>query len=275
MMIELKQVSYQYPHSNPEANTLSAINLTIKNGEWVTLLGSNGSGKSTLVKTFNGLIQPDSGEIIINDTLLTSETIHHVRRQIGMVFQNPDNQFVGSTVESDIAFGLENIGMDHTKMHQRVEEVLRFVGLWDLRHNPPESLSGGQKQRTAIASALVSSPQILVLDEATSMLDPEGRKHIMTLIQRIRQEQNLTIVAITHNIEESLLSDRIILMHQGEILQSGTPEEIFYQKDLLFEIGLDIPIYEKINHQLKELGINTPGHLITRESLMNWLWTFN
>lgn len=274
-MIELKQVSYQYPHSNPETNTLNDINLIIKTGEWVTLLGSNGSGKSTLVKTFNGLIQPDSGEIRINDTLLTSEKIHHVRRQIGMVFQNPDNQFVGSTVESDIAFGLENIGMDHTQMHHRVEEVLRFVDLWDLRNNPPESLSGGQKQRTAIASALVSSPQILILDEATSMLDPEGRKHIMSLLQRIRREQNLTIVAITHNIEESLLSDRIILMHQGEIIQSGTPEEIFSQKDLLFELGLDIPVYEKINLQLKQLEINTPDHLITRESLMNWLWTFN
>ena len=273
-IIEMTDVSFRYTEENPEL-ILDNINLSIQKGEWITIIGPNGSGKSTLTKAMNGLILPNEGKIVIDGTEMNEENLWSVRRKIGMVFQNPENQFVGASVEDDVAFGLENIGMARDEMKIRVKDALLRVDMWDLADRQPANLSGGQKQRAAIAGIIASRPEIIVLDEATSMLDPLGRQIVFETIKDIKEEDNLTIISITHDINEALESDRIIVMEEGKIIAIGTPEEIFAYGEHLLDLGLEMPFSETLKASLREVGFPVPEEYLTDERMMEWLWTYN
>lgn len=273
-IIEMTDVSFRYTDESPDW-ILNNVSLSIQKGEWITLIGPNGSGKSTLTKAMNGLIIPNQGKINIGGTEMTAENLSEVRRKIGMVFQNPENQFVGATVEDDVAFGLENIGMPRDEMKVRVKDALERVHMWDLADRQPVNLSGGQKQRVAIAGVIASRPDIIVLDEATSMLDPHGRQVVFDTIKEIKQEDDLTIISITHDINEALESDRIFVMEQGQIIQTGSPEEIFTYGEKLIDMGLEVPFSEILKASLKKVGFPVPDEYLTEERMMEWLWTYN
>ena len=273
-IIEMTDVSFRYTEENPEL-ILENINLSIQKGEWITIIGPNGSGKSTLTKAMNGLILPNEGKIVIDGTEMNEENLWSVRRKIGMVFQNPENQFVGASVEDDVAFGLENIGMARDEMKIRVKDALLRVDMWDLADRQPANLSGGQKQRAAIAGIIASRPEIIVLDEATSMLDPLGRQIVFETIKDIKEEDNLTIISITHDINEALESDRIIVMEEGKIIAIGTPEEIFAYGEHLLDLGLEMPFSETLKASLRAVGFPVPEEYLTDERMMEWLWTYN
>ena len=273
-IIEMTDVSFRYTEENPEL-ILENINLSIQKGEWITIIGPNGSGKSTLTKAMNGLILPNEGKIVIDGTEMNEENLWSVRRKIGMVFQNPENQFVGASVEDDVAFGLENIGMARDEMKIRVKAALLRVDMWDLADRQPANLSGGQKQRAAIAGVIASRPEIIVLDEATSMLDPLGRQIVFETIKEIKEDDDLTIISITHDINEALESDRIIVMEDGKIIAIGTPEEIFAYGERLIDLGLEMPFSETLKASLSEVGFPVPEEYLTDERMMEWLWTYN
>lgn len=273
-IIEMSNVSFRYTEDQP-AMILNDVSLSIPKGTWVTLIGPNGSGKSTLIKAMNGLVVPNSGRIVIDGVEMTEDNLWEVRRKIGMVFQNPENQFVGATVEDDVAFGLENIGMDRDEMKVRVQEALERVGMWELREREPANLSGGQKQRVAIAGILASRPDVIILDESTSMLDPRGRQEVFQTIKEIKEEDNLTVISITHDISEALESHQIYVMDQGQIVDDGTPEEIFSYGEKLIDLGLDIPFSERLKASLKNIGFPVPGEYLTKERMMEWLWKYN
>lgn len=243
--ISLQNIFYRY-NTNIEDFVLNDVSLTIDKGEWITLIGANGSGKSTLVKTLNGLNVPQEGEVVIDGLELNDENIWTVRQKVGMVFQNPDNQFVGSTVQDDVAFGLENIGLPREEMIHRIDDALERVEMEDYRQIEPARLSGGQKQRVAIAGILALRPEIIVLDEATSMLDPKGRAEVLETVQIIKEESNVTVISITHDINEAARADRIFVMEQGQIKHVDTPEEIFKLGDELIDLGLNVPFGEQL-----------------------------
>ena len=267
-------MSFRYGEDQ-KLNALNNISLDIQEGEWITLIGPNGSGKSTLTKVMNGLIVPDAGDVVIDGITLDKKTLYEARKKIGMVFQNPENQFVGSTVEDDVAFGLENLFMPREKMLIRVKESLERVGMWEFANRAPVNLSGGQKQRVAIASIIASKPQIIVLDEATSMLDPQGREEVLATIKEIKEEDNLTIISITHDINEAVESDRIIVMNEGQIVDQGVFEEISTYGDQLLELGLEVPFSESLKQALQEQGFNVPEKYLTDEEMMEFLWTYS
>ena len=273
-IIEMTDVSFRYTEENPEL-ILNQVSLAIEKGEWITIIGPNGSGKSTLTKAMNGLIIPNQGKIVIDGTEMNQENLWSVRRKIGMVFQNPENQFVGATVEDDVAFGLENIQMPRDEMKIRVKDALERVDMWDLADRQPANLSGGQKQRAAIAGVIASRPEIIVLDEATSMLDPLGRQIVFETIKEIKEEDDLTIISITHDINEALESDRIVVMEKGEIVAVGTPKEIFAYGEHLIDLGLEVPFSETLKTSLREIGFAVPDEYLTDERMMEWLWTYN
>lgn len=270
-LIELKNISFKYYGQEQEA--LKQVSINIEPGEWVALIGHNGSGKSTLAKTINGLIKPTSGEIKIQGELLTDDNVWENRRMVGMVFQNPDNQFVGSTVEDDVAFGLENQGVPRDEMVKRVDSALKKVRMSEFKTKEPARLSGGQKQRVAIAGVVASAPQVIILDEATSMLDPEGRRDVIETIRALKEEMNLTVISITHDIDEASYANRVIVMESGKLIHEGTPEEIFSHGHSLIEMGLDVPFPEKLKADLKEAGIDVPSEYLSKEGLVDWLWT--
>ena len=257
-IIEMTDVSFRYIEENPRL-VLDNVSLTVQKGEWITIIGPNGSGKSTLTKAMNGLVIPISGQIVIDGTEMNSENLWAVRRKIGMVFQNPENQFVGATVEDDVAFGLENLGMPRDEMKVRVKDALDRVQMWDLADRQPANLSGGQKQRAAIAGTIASRPDIIVLDEATSMLDPLGRQIVFETIKEIKEEDDLTIISITHDINEALESDRIVVMEEGKIVTIGKPEEIFAYGEKLIELGLEMPFSETLKASLEKVGFPVPN----------------
>ena len=229
-------------------------------GEWIAIVGHNGSGKSTMAKLMCGLLFPEKGEVRIKRDVLTEENLWGIRSQIGMVFQNPDNQFVGATVQDDVAFSLENNGVPYEVMVQRVRESLEQVKMAQFMNHEPHHLSGGQKQRVAIAGALAMHPQILILDEATSMLDPQGRDEVLKIVQALRKEIGLTVLSITHDLEEALLADRIIFMNDGKKYAEGTPSEIFALGDQLVQFGLDLPFAMKMTKLLQAHGVQLAGH---------------
>lgn len=252
---------------------LKDVSFSLYEGEWVSIIGQNGSGKSTLAKLLNGLFLPEAGTITVNDSMvLSEETVWDVRKQIGMVFQNPDNQFVGTTVQDDVVFGLENIGMPREQMIERLEQALRLVRMEDFLNDEPHSLSGGQKQRVAIAGVLALQPSILILDEATSMLDPQGRREVVETVRQLVNQKGITVLSITHDLEEAAQSDRVIILNKGEILEEGTPEKIFKSSHMLQEIGLDVPFSVKIAELLKRNEIILQNTHLTMESLVNELW---
>ena len=271
-IIELRNVTFSYSEEDARP-ALNNVSLTIQQGEWIAIIGPNGSGKSTLAKTINGLIEANSGEVIIEGIPLNAETVWDVRKKIGMVFQNPDNQFVGSTVQDDVAFGLENVGIPREEMVKRVADAVAAVNMADFMDKEPARLSGGQKQRVAIAGIVALSPDIIILDEATTMLDPEGRHEVIETIQEIKQKENLTVISITHDIDEAAKANRIFVMEAGQLKRIGTPEEIFSLGKEIIDIGLDIPFPEKLKYQLKRQGLEVPEEYLTEEGMVSWLWT--
>ena len=271
-IIELENIHYRY-HEDDAREALAGVSLEIRRGEWLAIIGHNGSGKSTLAKVMNGLIEANTGSVVVNGKTLTAETVFDARRTVGMVFQNPDNQFVGTTVEDDIAFGLENIGLPREEMLERVTKVLEMVKMSEFRTKEPARLSGGQKQRVAIAGVTALEPEVIILDEATSMLDPKGRLEVISTIQKLHKEKKITVISITHDLDEAAQADRVVLMEQGQIQQIGTPKEIFKLGSKLVEKGLDVPFAEKLVEALRERGINVPEEYLDEEGLVEWLWT--
>ncbi|MGL4389914.1 MAG: energy-coupling factor ABC transporter ATP-binding protein [Carnobacterium maltaromaticum] len=271
-IIKLDDISYKY-HPNEEVEALKNVSLSIEKGEWVAIIGHNGSGKSTLAKTINGLLAPTNGTVTVGNQLLTEETVWDVRRMVGMVFQNPDNQFVGSTVQDDVAFGLENSGVPRDEMVKRVTDAIDKVKMSDFIEKEPARLSGGQKQRVAIAGVVALRPDIIILDEATSMLDPQGRQEVLATVKAIKEEENLTVISITHDIDEAASANRILVMKNGQLIREGTPQEIFSFGDELIEMGLDLPFPEKLKSVLKKRNIDVPKDYLTEEGMVDWLWT--
>lgn len=272
-IISIENLKFQYP--NQDNVILNDISFDIFKGEWIALIGHNGSGKSTLARLIDGLLKPLSGEIIVDNINLNYDTLWDVRAKIAMVFQNPDNQFVGADVMRDIAFGLENRGIPREEMIVRVNEALKLVNMEKFAEHDPSHLSGGQKQRVAIASAIALEPEIIILDEATSMLDPEGRIELINLINKLRKEKNFTVISITHDIDEATLADRVLVLNDGKIITQGSPAEVFYNINEMNTLGLDIPYPQKIANELKKRGYKVPNKYLTRSELIDWLCQLN
>ncbi|MGT2744139.1 energy-coupling factor ABC transporter ATP-binding protein [Streptococcus phocae subsp. phocae] len=269
-IIELKNVTFKY-NQEQEDYTLNHVSFNVKKGEWLSIIGHNGSGKSTTVRLIDGLLEADSGHIFVDGDLLSEENIWEIRRKIGMVFQNPDNQFVGATVEDDVAFGLENKGVPHDNMAEAVTQALNLVGMASFKEREPSRLSGGQKQRVAIAGAVAMKPMIIILDEATSMLDPKGRLELIQTIQSIRKQYDITVISITHDLDEVALSDRVLVMKNGQVESASTPEQLFSRGDELINLGLDIPFTTSVINMLKEEGYAIQDTYLTEKELENKL----
>ncbi len=252
-VIEVKNLNFGY---DKDESVLKDVSFAINKGSYVSLVGHNGSGKSTLAKLLIGLLSPNSGEIILFDEKVTNKNVRQLRNRIGLVFQNPDNQFIGATVEDDIAFGLENKRVKHEEMNNIIQEFAKKVGMIDYLQKEPSRLSGGQKQRVAIAGALALSPEIIIFDEATSMLDPKGKSEIRELVLAMRKANpDLTILSITHDIEEAYLSDEVIIISHGQIIKQGKPEEILSKRDELNALNLEMPFILDLTDKLEKAGI--------------------
>lgn len=268
-MIELKNVSFRYDKTVEEYQ-IDTVSFHVKQGEWLSIVGHNGSGKSTVVRLIDGLLEAESGEIYVDGKQLTRETIWEIRSKIGIVFQNPDNQFVGATVEDDVAFGLENQGIPREEMLQRVEKAIEQVGMLEFKDREPSRLSGGQKQRVAIAGIIALRPTIIILDEATSMLDPEGREDLMAVMRKLQKKFQLTIISITHDLSEIALSDRTLVFQKGKLESSMTPRELFSRNDLN-EIGLDKPFSKQVQESLSS-HFPLKQDYLTESELLDQLW---
>lgn len=263
-VIVFKNVSFQY--QSDASFTLKDVSFNIPKGQWTSIVGHNGSGKSTIAKLMIGIENVKSGEIFYNNQTITDDNFEKLRKDIGIVFQNPDNQFVGSIVKYDVAFGLENHAVPHDEMHRRVGEALKQVDMLERADYEPNALSGGQKQRVAIASVLALNPSVIILDEATSMLDPDARQNLLDLVRIVKSEHNITIISITHDLSEAMEADHVIVMNKGTVYKEGTAIEIFDHAEELTTIGLDLPFPIKINQML--------GHqtsFLTYEGLVNQL----
>ena len=269
-IIEIKDLAFRY-QMNQEHYGVNHVSFHVKRGEWLSIVGHNGSGKSTTVRLIDGLLEAESGEIWIDGDLLTPENVWEKRRKIGMVFQNPDNQFVGATVEDDVAFGLENQGISLDQMQKRVTEALSLVGMEEFHKKEPARLSGGQKQRVAIAGVVALRPDILILDESTSMLDPEGRLELIKIVQEIRKDHQMTVISITHDLEEVSMSDRVLVMKKGQVESTSSPRELFSRSDI-DKIGLDQPFVNQLRQSLRESGLNLPDLYMTEDELEEALW---
>lgn len=259
LAVQVKHLNYSY---TGEVDALKDVSLDIERGKFISVVGHNGCGKSTLAKLLIGLYKPtnEEAEILIDGLPLNKKTLSSIRQHMALVFQNPDNQFIGATVEDDIAFGLENRCVKHMDMQGIIDEVAKEVGMIDYLKKEPSMLSGGQKQRVAIAGALALNPDIIIFDESTSMLDPKGKKDIRELILKMREKnRDLTIISITHDIEEAYESDEVIVMSKGEIVSSGSPKEVLNNKTLMQEAGLDIPFILQLKEKLNERGVDVPS----------------
>ena len=269
-IIEVQHLKYKYDN-HVDDYILKDVTFHVKQGEWLSIVGHNGSGKSTTIRLIDGLLEAESGEIIIDGDELTLENVWEKRRHIGMVFQNPDNQFVGATVEDDVAFGLENQGMDYQTMFDRVQEALDIVGMQDFKEREPARLSGGQKQRVAIAGVVALRPDIIILDEATSMLDPEGRLELIQTVKKIKDQHGMTVISITHDLDEVALSDRVLVMKEGQVESTSTPSELFSRADLE-DLGLDEPFTNQVKATLLNSGFQLPKRYLTEKELQDYLW---
>lgn len=265
-LIKLENISFKYPAYENEGDLFAVndVSFEINEGEFVAILGHNGSGKSTTAKLINMVLTPDRGRIFIEGTEITNKNItdndiFEVRKKIGMVFQNPDNQIVATIVEEDVAFGPENLGVKPKEIRKRVDEALQIVGMTEYARHAPHKLSGGQKQRVAIAGIIAMKPKCIIFDESTAMLDPIGRKEVMNTILRLNKEEGITIILITHYMNEAIQADRVIVMKNGEVFMQGTPNEVFTRPDDLTEVGLEVPQSIELVHRLnKELGFDIP-----------------
>lgn len=273
-IITVNNLFFKYD-SNQTHYQLENVSFHVKQGEWLSIIGHNGSGKSTTVRLIDGLLEAESGQIIIDGQELTEDNVWELRHKIGMVFQNPDNQFVGATVEDDVAFGLENKGIPLKDMKERVDQALDLVGMSEFKMREPARLSGGQKQRVAIAGAVAMRPQVIILDEATSMLDPEGRLELIRTIRAIRQKYNLTVISITHDLDEVALSDRVIVMKNGKVESTSTPKALFGRGNCLISLGLDVPFTSRLMAELAANGLDIGTEYLTEKELEEQLWELN
>ena len=256
-VLEVKDLTFSYEKDSPLV--LKGVNLEIEEGSFTAVLGHNGSGKSTLAKHFNGILLPNGGTVYACgiDTADESKLID-IRKNVGMVFQNPDNQLIATVVDEDVAFALENLGVAHDEMVRRVDEALDAVGMGEYKHHAPHRLSGGQKQRVAIAGIIAMKPRCIIMDEPTAMLDPKGRKEVMATIKRLRDENNVTVVLITHYMDEAVLADRVVVMDEGRVLVDGTPEYVFQNVGLLHSVSLDVPQAAELMYKLRAHDIKVP-----------------
>lgn len=269
-IVQGEEINFSYDEEGPRV--LQDVSFTIERGKWIAIVGHNGSGKSTLAKLMIGLYLPTDGSLKMFGEDYTEENVWNIRERIGVVFQNPDNQFVGTTVQDDVAFSLENRGVPYEQMRERVMEVLRQVSMDQFLDAEPHHLSGGQKQRVAIAGAIALHPELLILDEATSMLDPQGREDVMRTVTELKDTTDVTVISITHDLEEVLLADEVLVMNEGKLLFQTTPEEMFRHGKQLEEIGLDLPFTLRLANLLKREEINV-AHELTEEKLVEQLWT--
>jgi energy-coupling factor transport system ATP-binding protein len=270
-ILSVEKLYFRYPNQSDYA--VQNVTFQVERGEWLAIVGHNGSGKSTIAKLLIGLLKPESGVIKLFHHVLDEQTVWEIRRRVGMVFQNPDNQFVGTTVEDDVAFALENNGIPRDEMVKRVHEAIRQVRMEEFLYHEPHHLSGGQKQRVAIAGILALRPDIIILDEATSMLDPKGRQEVLETVRDLNKKQRITVLSITHDLEEVAKADRVIVMNKGEIMTEGTPKQIFMLGTKLERIGLDLPFAVKMRDRLKQSGIPLTQSYFTIEELVEELWT--
>lgn len=272
-MLCADQVTFRYREAGK--NAVDGLSLSIKRGEFVAVLGANGCGKSTLAKHFNAILLPTSGQVLIEGiSTEQEENLMQLRQKVGMVFQNPDNQIVATVVEEDVAFALENLGVEPAVMRERVDEAMKLAGIYQYRDKAPHHLSGGQKQRVAIAGVLAMQPDCLILDEATAMLDPVGRDKVMRTVHRLNRECGITVAAITHYMEEAATADRVIVMSEGKIVMEGTPKEVFSQVDKLRELHLDVPQSTELCHEMTRAGMPMPDDVIDVESCAEELYRF-
>ena len=270
--IEVKNVGFQYAKSEERDSALKRISFSIEKGEFVSLVGKNGCGKSTLAKLLNGLFEPSEGTVLVTGVDTSNEdTIFEVRSKAGMVFQNPDNQMVATIVEDDVAFGPENLGVEPSEIVKRVDDSLAAVGMTEYKTATASRLSGGQKQRVAIAGVLAMKPEILILDEATSMLDPDGREDVMSVVKKMN-EDGITVINITHDMSEVALSQRVIALKEGEIIFDGTPKALFDSAEILKRANLDLPPVGKLKRTLVESGIKIEGDTLDEDELAEEIW---
>ncbi|WP_270642112.1 energy-coupling factor transporter ATPase [Paraclostridium sordellii] len=268
-IVSVKDISFEYVTEDSRFKAIDDLSLNVKQGEFVVVIGHNGSGKSTLSKNLNAILMPTKGDIYI-DGLNTKdeEYLWDIRQTAGMVFQNPDNQIVATIIEEDVAFGPENLGIEPIEIRKRVKEALTSVGMYELRDRQPHLLSGGQKQRVAIAGIIAMKPKCIIFDEATAMLDPSGRKEVMKTIKRLNKEENITIMHITHFMEEAVDADRVIVMKKGKKVLEGTPKEVFSKVDKLKRIGLDVPYMTELSKELKEEGLDINDDILTVDEMV-------
>lgn len=273
LLISFQNVTHVYGQGTASMwKALDNVSLDVYQGEFVAVLGHNGSGKSTLAKHANALLLPSQGTVMVNGMDTQDEDkVWDIRQQVGMVFQNPDNQLVATTVEEDVAFGPENLGVPTEEIHRRVTQALETVGMLGYRYQSPHQLSGGQKQRVAIAGMIAMLPQCIVLDEPTAMLDPVGRLEVMQTIQQLNKEQGITIMHITHYMDEAILADRVVVMEAGKIALSGTPREVFSKVDLLYKLQLDVPQVTALAGRLKKQGFEVPEDILTVDEMVKYL----
>lgn len=271
-ILDIQHLTFTYLEEDIQP-ALEDVSFSIQPGEWVAIIGPNGSGKSTLAKTITGLLEPDEGTITVGGLVLNEKNVWDIRAMAGMVFQNPDNQFVGSTVQDDVAFGLENQGIPREIMIQRVHNALEKVDMLPYLDREPARLSGGQKQRVAIAGIIALQPKLIILDEATSMLDPKGKQEVLQTVKEVKEQENLTVISITHDIDEAAQANRILLLKEGKLIQQGKPEEVFSLGENLVDAGLGLPFAERLKLSLEKQGIDVPKEYVTEEGLVNWLWT--
>lgn len=264
--IKIENLRFSYGEGEERSEAIKGVNLEIEEGEFVAVLGHNGSGKSTLAKHLNGIFLASEGDVWVDGiNTRDEERIFELRSRIGMVFQNPDNQIVATIVEEDVAFALENLGVEPSEIRERVDEALKSVGMYEHRTHQPHKLSGGQKQRVAIAGVLAMSPKCIVLDEPTAMLDPKGRAQVMETITRLNHEKGITVVLITHFMDEAAQCDRVVVMNDGVVFDDGKPGEVFKKREKLLEIGLDVPAVTKLCQELKKNGLDINDDIILQE----------
>ncbi len=274
-IIEVNDISFEYITEESKFKAIEDLSLNVAQGEFVAIIGHNGSGKSTLSKNLNAILIPTQGDIVINGlNTKEEEYLWDIRQSAGMVFQNPDNQIVATVVEEDVAFGPENLGIDPKEIRKRVEESLKSVGMYELKDRQPHLLSGGQKQRVAIAGIIAMKPKCIIFDEATAMLDPSGRKEVMKTIKKLNKEDNITVLHITHFMEEAVEADRVIVMEKGKKILEGTPRQVFGKIDKLREIGLDVPYMTELSNLLSKEGIDIDSDILTVDEMVMKLCQF-
>ena len=268
-IVEVNNISFEYITEEESFKAIEDLSLDIKKGEFLVIIGHNGSGKSTLSKNLNAILMPTKGNILIdNMDTRDEEKLWDIRQTAGMVFQNPDNQIVATVVEEDVAFGPENLGIEPAEIRKRVDESLKSVGIYELRNRQPHLLSGGQKQRVAIAGIIAMKPKCVIFDEATAMLDPSGRKEVMSTIKRLNKEENISVIHITHFMEEAVDADRVIVMEKGKKILEGTPRQVFSKIDMLKNIGLDVPYMTELSKELNKEGLNIDSDILTVDEMV-------